>query len=128
MKHFLCALLIVIVSATAVHATDVGVSVSVAQPGFYGRVDVGNVPRPAVIYARPVVVHPAKSSEASSAKVRAAECATRLFMRRIIPTRERGARVPISRNRGSAGHLVRPQCQDLNTVLCDRDGVFELRR
>lgn len=59
MKQFLCALMIVMVSATAAHATDVGVSVSVAQPGFYGRIDVGNVPRPEVVYARPVVVHPA---------------------------------------------------------------------
>lgn len=41
-------------SATA--ATDVGVSVSVNQPGFYGRVDIGNQPPP-VIYAEPVIIH-----------------------------------------------------------------------
>ena len=38
--------------------TDVGVSVTVGQPGFYGRIDIGNsMPRPAVIYAQPVIIH-----------------------------------------------------------------------
>jgi hypothetical protein len=58
MKHFLCAIMIILVAASAAHATDVGVSVSVAQPGFYGRIDVGSFPQPELIYARPVVVHP----------------------------------------------------------------------
>lgn len=35
--------------------TDVGVSVSVSQPGFYGQVNIGNTPPP-VIYAQPVVI------------------------------------------------------------------------
>jgi hypothetical protein len=39
-------------------ATDVGVSVSIGQPGFYGTIDIGNVPRPQVIYAEPVVIQP----------------------------------------------------------------------
>jgi hypothetical protein len=40
--------------------TDVGVSVNIGQPGFYGRIDVGNMPPPpvAVIYPQPVVVVP----------------------------------------------------------------------
>lgn len=59
MKHFLLSVAIILVAATAAQATDVGVSVSVGQPGFYGRIDIGNYPRPEVIYARPVVVHPA---------------------------------------------------------------------
>lgn len=43
--------------ATApVHAADVGVSVSVGQPGFYGSIDISNYPRPQVIYAEPVIV------------------------------------------------------------------------
>jgi hypothetical protein len=37
--------------------TDVGVSVSVGQPGFYGRIDIGSAPRPAVIYSQPVIIH-----------------------------------------------------------------------
>jgi hypothetical protein len=40
-------------------AADVGVSISVGQPGFYGRIDVGDYPYPPprVIYDRPIVVH-----------------------------------------------------------------------
>lgn len=36
-------------------STNVGVSVSVAQPGFYGRVDIGDQP-PALIYPQPVII------------------------------------------------------------------------
>lgn len=38
-------------------AADVGVSVSIGEPGFYGRIDIGNFPRPRVIYEQPVVAH-----------------------------------------------------------------------
>jgi hypothetical protein len=38
-------------------SADVGVSITVGQPGFYGRIDIGNVPRPAVIYPQPVIIH-----------------------------------------------------------------------
>jgi hypothetical protein len=37
-------------------ASDVGVSVSVGQPGFYGRIDVGDFPQPQLVYAQPVIV------------------------------------------------------------------------
>ena len=37
-------------------AADVGVSVHVGQPGFYGRIDIGNVPPPQVIYAQPIII------------------------------------------------------------------------
>lgn len=44
-------------AATAAHAqTSVGVSVSVHQPGVYGRIDIGNAPPPPVVYAQPVVI------------------------------------------------------------------------
>jgi opacity protein-like surface antigen len=59
MKRILFAIMITLVAATAAHAADVGVSVSVGQPGFYGRIDIGGFPQPEVIYARPVVVRPA---------------------------------------------------------------------
>ena len=39
-------------------ATDVGVSVSVGQPGFYGRIDIGDFPQPRLIYRQPVVIQP----------------------------------------------------------------------
>lgn len=41
-------------------AADVGVSVSVGQPGFYGRIDIGSLPPPRVIYAEPVIIHRAR--------------------------------------------------------------------
>jgi len=39
-------------------AADVGVSVSIGQPGFYGRIDIGDYPypQPRVIYRQPRVV------------------------------------------------------------------------
>ncbi len=39
-------------------AGDVGVSISIGQPGFYGQINIGNVPQPPVVYAQPVVVQP----------------------------------------------------------------------
>jgi hypothetical protein len=54
----LFTVIIILVAAPAL-AADVGVSVSVGQPGFYGRIDIGNYPQPEVIYAKPVVVRPA---------------------------------------------------------------------
>ena len=35
-----------------------GVSVSINQPGVYGRVDIGNVAPPPLVYAQPVVIAP----------------------------------------------------------------------
>jgi hypothetical protein len=43
--------------ATAAGATDVGVSVSISQPGVYGRIDIGRFPQPQVVVAQPVIVH-----------------------------------------------------------------------
>lgn len=37
-------------------AADVGVSVSIGQPGFYGRIDIGDYPRPALIYPQPLMI------------------------------------------------------------------------
>jgi hypothetical protein len=38
---------------------DVGVSITVGQPGFFGQIDIGRVPQPQVVYPQPVVVQPA---------------------------------------------------------------------
>jgi hypothetical protein len=38
--------------------TNVGVSVGIHQPGVYGRVEIGNLPPPVVVYPQPVVVAP----------------------------------------------------------------------
>jgi len=55
MKRLLFAAALAAATVPAL-ATDVGVSVSIGQPGFYGRVDVGGYPQPQVIYRRPIVV------------------------------------------------------------------------
>jgi hypothetical protein len=55
MKRILFAMTLAIAALPA-FAADVGVSVSVGQPGFYGRIDVGNAPPPRVIYVEPVVI------------------------------------------------------------------------
>jgi hypothetical protein len=55
MKRLLLAT-VLSAAASAALATDVGVSISVGQPGFYGQIDIGTAPRPAVIYAEPVVI------------------------------------------------------------------------
>ena len=57
-KRLLCALAVTTVGiAVPATAADVGVSVRVGEPGFYGRIDIGNFPRPRVIYSQPVVIH-----------------------------------------------------------------------
>jgi hypothetical protein len=60
MKHFLFIVTIImaITFAVSAEATDVGVSVSVGQPGFYGQLDIGSFPRPQIIYPQPVVIAP----------------------------------------------------------------------
>lgn len=55
MKRFLLgAALSALVGAAS--AADVGVSVTVGQPGFYGRIDIGNAPQPRLIYATPMII------------------------------------------------------------------------
>ena len=55
MKRYVVSLLLA-ASALPAFAADVGVSVSVGQPGFYGRIDIGNAPPPVLIYPQPVVI------------------------------------------------------------------------
>lgn len=56
-RRIMAAALLTLLSAPAL-ATDVGVSVSISQPGVYGRVDIGRFPRPDVVVAQPVIVQP----------------------------------------------------------------------
>lgn len=53
---FLSAVLAVSALQTAAFAADIGVSVNISQPGFYGRIDVGRVPGPVLIYPQPVII------------------------------------------------------------------------
>ena len=54
MKRYVVSLLLAAATLPA-FAADVGVSVTVGQPGFYGRIDIGNAPPPVLIYPQPVV-------------------------------------------------------------------------
>ncbi|XHS77789.1 hypothetical protein ACFJGW_19040 [Burkholderiaceae bacterium UC74_6] len=42
--------------AANAQAADVGVSIQVGQPGFYGRIDIGNASPPPVMLAEPIWV------------------------------------------------------------------------
>lgn len=51
-----CALVIGMAASSA-FAADVGVSIHVGDPAYYGRIDIGNVPQPPqIIYSQPVYV------------------------------------------------------------------------
>ena len=57
MKRLLTAIVLATASFTApAFAADVGVSITIGEPGFYGQLDLGNYGRPAVLYARPIVI------------------------------------------------------------------------
>jgi hypothetical protein len=57
MKHFLIAAAVAAVTLTTpALAADVGVSISIGQPGFYGRLDIGDYPQPQVIYRQPMAI------------------------------------------------------------------------
>lgn len=60
MKKLILAASLLALSCTALtntaSAQNVGVSINVGQPGFYGRLDIGDFGPPPVIYAQPVIV------------------------------------------------------------------------
>ncbi|MFA6497794.1 MAG: hypothetical protein WC256_02860 [Desulfurivibrionaceae bacterium] len=57
MKRFVFAAAVIAATVTTpVLAADVGVSLSIGQPGFYGQIDIGDYPQPQVIYRRPIIV------------------------------------------------------------------------
>ncbi|MFA6972710.1 MAG: hypothetical protein WC208_15105, partial [Gallionella sp.] len=57
MKRFLIAAAVAATfSTTPAYAAEVGVSISIGQPGFYGRLDIGNYPPPLLIYRQPMIV------------------------------------------------------------------------
>ena len=58
MKRFLIATALV-AAATPALAADVGVSVNIGQPGFYGRIDIGNYPPPVLVRPQPIIIQPA---------------------------------------------------------------------
>ena len=56
MKRLLFAAALAIATVPAL-AADVGVSISIGQPGFYGQIDIGGYPPPQVLYQRPRVMY-----------------------------------------------------------------------
>jgi hypothetical protein len=57
MKRLLSAFaLTATVVAFPAMAANLGLSVQVGEPGFFGRIDIGDAPPPQVIYPQPVVI------------------------------------------------------------------------
>ncbi|CAM5218974.1 hypothetical protein CDEF62S_05484 [Castellaniella defragrans] len=56
-KNLMMAAVLVAVAAPA--GAQVGVSISVGEPGFYGQLNIGGAPAPQLIYPQPVVIAPA---------------------------------------------------------------------
>lgn len=57
MNRFLvAAALAALATSLQVHATEVGVSIQISEPGVYGRIDIGRFPQPQVVVQRPVVI------------------------------------------------------------------------
>lgn len=55
MKTFILAASLLVMTSSAM-ATDVGVSINIGQPNFYGRIDIGNFGQPQLLYAQPVII------------------------------------------------------------------------
>lgn len=57
MKRFMIAAAIIILSFSApTLVADIGISLNVGQPGFYGRLNIGDYPQPQVIYSQPIAI------------------------------------------------------------------------
>lgn len=41
---------------TPARATDIGISIGIGQPGFYGQIDIGGYPRPMLLYPQPILI------------------------------------------------------------------------
>lgn len=49
----------ILMAVTIPAAAQVGISVNIGEPGFYGQINIGNAPPPQLIYTQPVIVAPA---------------------------------------------------------------------
>lgn len=57
MKRFLLVITLVAATfTTPALAADVGVSISLGHPNFYGQIDIGDFPAPPVILPRPIII------------------------------------------------------------------------
>lgn len=65
MKRYLLATALAVASACApAQSADLGVSISIGQPGFYGRIDLGDYSQPQLIYRQPRVIERAAMGRA----------------------------------------------------------------
>jgi hypothetical protein len=53
---FAATTLLCAAASTSATAADVGVSVTIGEPGFYGTINIGDFPQPRLIYREPVLV------------------------------------------------------------------------
>ncbi len=56
MKNVIALLLAAAAAGAATAQPSVGVSIGINQPGVYGRINIGDVPRPALILPQPVII------------------------------------------------------------------------
>lgn len=47
---------IALIAVAAPASAQIGVSVHIGEPGYYGRIDIGDYPRPRLIYAEPLII------------------------------------------------------------------------
>ena len=57
---FRLALAIGAAAVAASAAAQTSVSVRINQPGVYGRINIGDVPRPALVRSQPIIVRPSR--------------------------------------------------------------------
>jgi hypothetical protein len=60
MKSIVLLALALGVAAPVLAQPNVGVSIGINQPGVYGRINIGDVPRPALYRAEPVIIQPSR--------------------------------------------------------------------
>jgi hypothetical protein len=58
MRNRLLIFLLALGATAPALAANVGISVNIGEPGFYGQLDIGNYPPPALLYPQPVLVRP----------------------------------------------------------------------
>ena len=58
MKRIILSVIAAAALIPAARAADVGVSVSISQPGVYGRIDIGRFPQPVLVAPQPVLIAP----------------------------------------------------------------------
>lgn len=57
--QYLVALLTISLTGPAiVQAANIDVNINIGQPGYYGRIDIGDFGRPRLIYREPIVIYP----------------------------------------------------------------------